>query len=236
MNGFDRGIMLALNQYARHSRFIDELMVMLNRSALLKGGVVVSIFWWLWFAPRAAMREIRSRLLATLTSGFIAIVVGRALALLLPFRARPIHEPSLGFTVPYGTGPGELRGWSSFPSDHSMLFFALATGLGFVSRRAGAFLLLWTLFVICLPRVYAGQHYPTDILGGAVVGIVIALISQRRWLRERIDGPLLLWSERHPQSFYAALFLVTFTIATMFTDLRAMLQVVLHAMGRGGEG
>ena len=231
MNGFDRGILLALNHYARHSHVVDNLMVMINRSALFKGGVAMSIFWWLWFAPRAAIREVRSRLLAALTGAFLAIVIGRALALLLPFRARPIHNPSLGFVVPYGTGPEELRGWSSFPSDHAMLYFALATGLWFVSRRAGLFLLFWTLIVICLPRVYAGQHYPTDILSGALVGIVIGLVSQRRGLRERLGGPLLTWSERHPASFYACLFLVTFQIATMFTDLRALLEIALKVIG-----
>ena len=230
MNGFDRSILVGLNHYARRVEWVDELAVLLNRSALFKGGVIMGLLWWQWFVPRAALRQVRSILLTALAGGFLALVVGRALALLLPFRTRPLHNPSLGFVIPYGSGPGDFQGWSSFPSDHAMMYFAIAVGLCFVSRRAGAFALAWTFVAICLPRIYAGQHHPTDILAGALVGTGIATLVQRGRIRDRMTAPLLEWSDRHPAAVYAALFLLTFMISNMFSDLREVLRIGLSAV------
>lgn len=63
----------------------------------------------------------------------------------------------------------------SFPSNGAAVLFALAAGMWFTNRKAGAVLfvlaLLWSF-----ARVYAGVHYPLDILGGAAIGIVISYI------------------------------------------------------------
>jgi len=57
----------------------------------------------------------------------------------------------------------------SFPSGHMTFFFALATALYFWNKRWGLSFMLLTLF-IGVGRVMAGVHWPTDILGGIVVG------------------------------------------------------------------
>jgi len=233
MNGFDRNVILWLNQFARREVWFDELMVLINRGVLVKGGVAMTLTWWLWFRPREDLRSVRTGILTALLGGFVSLMTGRALALLLPFRVRPIHDSSLGFVMPFATGPGDFRGWSSFPSDHAMMYFAIAVGLGFVSRGVGIFLTLWTLIVVCLPRVYAGLHYPTDILGGALTGCLIAWLLQRPPVRERLGGTVLEWSERHPAPFFAAMFLVTFGISNMFTDARQMVQFALDLVRRG---
>lgn len=63
----------------------------------------------------------------------------------------------------------------SFPSNGAAVLFALAAGMWFTNRNAGAVLfvlaLLWSF-----ARVYCGVHYPLDILGGAAIGIVISYI------------------------------------------------------------
>jgi hypothetical protein len=60
-----------------------------------------------------------------------------------------------------------LSGWSSFPSDHACLFFALATGLCLISPVIGGLALLHASLIVSLPRIYLGLHYPTDVLAGA---------------------------------------------------------------------
>src|SRR5262245_32417053 len=105
MNPFDRGLILALNQYAQRSRVFDQFVVQLSTAELVKGGVVLGAFWWLWFLPRADSRAARVRLLATLAAGALAALVSRALADTLPFRARPLHEAQLPFRLPYTEGP-----------------------------------------------------------------------------------------------------------------------------------
>jgi undecaprenyl-diphosphatase len=66
-----------------------------------------------------------------------------------------------------------LTSWSSFPSDHAMLWMAVATGIFLVWRGIGVLAILYTVLFICVPRAYLGFHYPTDLLVGAAVGIGI---------------------------------------------------------------
>ena len=61
----------------------------------------------------------------------------------------------------------------SFPSGHSIFLFALSTGVYFVNKKYGR-ILYGISFVICLARIAAGVHYPSDILGGMVLGILTA--------------------------------------------------------------
>ena len=64
---------------------------------------------------------------------------------------------------------------NSFPSDHATLVFALAFSLLMSPlRRLG--LALAVLGVgVGWGRIYLGAHYPGDILGGAVLGLLCAL-------------------------------------------------------------
>ena len=66
---------------------------------------------------------------------------------------------------------------SSFPSDHAIVAFAIATSLLFWNRRVGIAGLVVAAF-ICIARVSVGVHYPTDVLVGAIVGAGAAGIVQ----------------------------------------------------------
>ena len=232
MNPFDRGLILAVNQYALRSRVFDEFVVQLSTTDLLKGGVVLGVLWWLWFSTRDDARAMRVRLLATLAAGALAAFAGRALADSLPFRVRPLHEAQLPFRLPYSEGYEQLRNFSSFPSDHAMLFSALSIGVLFASWRAGLFLLAWTFLFVLLPRLYMGLHYPSDLLAGIVFGGIIASVLQIRAVRERLAAPLLGWHDRHPATFYAAMYVATLQIGTLFADARGLLVLVARALHR----
>jgi membrane-associated phospholipid phosphatase len=77
---------------------------------------------------------------------------------------------------------------ASFPSGHAATSFAAATVLSFAwPRWAPAFYLL--ALAIGFSRVYVGVHYPLDIVGGALLGIGVAIAL--RWLgasRRRSGG------------------------------------------------
>lgn len=83
-----------------------------------------------------------------------AIAVGRTLQVVMPDRPRPMHDPQLGFQLPHGVDPSDLQGWSSFPSDHAVLFFALSTALFLWSRTVGVLGFIWASLIVCLPRIY----------------------------------------------------------------------------------
>ena len=63
----------------------------------------------------------------------------------------------------------------SFPSDHVAAAFAIAVGAGFASRRAGRVLIVLACLV-AVSRVLGAAHYPSDVLGGAIVGVVSGLV------------------------------------------------------------
>lgn len=108
--------------------------------------------------------------------------------------AAPSHEPS-------------------FPSDHAVAAFAIAFSVAFVGgRRAGA-LFLAGASVVGITRVFVGLHYPGDVAGGALVGLVAAVMvffaGRRRWpaivgLVSRLSDPLVAPAWRALDSWKAS--------------------------------
>jgi undecaprenyl-diphosphatase len=62
---------------------------------------------------------------------------------------------------------------ASFPSDHVSPGFAIAVVLLLAHRRLGLLALLGAA-IMSYARVYCGDHYPGDIIGGAIVGTGVA--------------------------------------------------------------
>jgi undecaprenyl-diphosphatase len=62
----------------------------------------------------------------------------------------------------------------SFPSGHAATSFAAATILSFAFPPFAP-LLFALAAAVAWSRVYVGVHYPLDILGGALLGVLIAL-------------------------------------------------------------
>lgn len=67
---------------------------------------------------------------------------------------------------------------NSFPSMHATVFFAFSFAIYFFDKKWGTWFLLASL-LMGISRVMAGVHYPTDILGGAIIGFVIAYIVHK---------------------------------------------------------
>jgi undecaprenyl-diphosphatase len=104
-------------------------------------------------------------------SVFLAVVVADALADGLAELGKAIIQRHRPFE--HELGP-PMSSWS-FPSGHSATSFACATVLSaFAPRWRVPFFLLATL--IALSRLYNGVHYPTDVVAGAVLGVLTALL------------------------------------------------------------
>ena len=98
--------------------------------------------------------------------GPVAIGVNYAIKLAVG-RERPLLDEH----PPLAKAPSKL----SFPSAHATSSVAAATALGRVEPRARP--ALFTLAAaICVGRPYLGMHYPSDVLAGALLGIVLGLI------------------------------------------------------------
>ncbi|HBY72869.1 MAG TPA: phosphatase PAP2 family protein [Lachnospiraceae bacterium] len=64
----------------------------------------------------------------------------------------------------------------SFPSGHAMVGFASATVLFYYDRRFGIIAYL-TASLIAFSRLYLFVHYPSDLLGGLILGVFTALLT-----------------------------------------------------------
>ena len=103
-------------------------------------------------------------LMVFITSGF-AWVVARLLKII-------IHTPRPFDALSNVTSLFPESGYA-FPSGHATFFLALAMSIYFLHKKAGYWFIFFAL-VIGLARIVAGVHFPIDILGGFVLGGVVA--------------------------------------------------------------
>lgn len=223
LNTLDFPVARLFNQGVQQLWWLDQSVAFLSDNHLLKGGVLMTVLWWAWFRQASDLRA-RAHMAATVLGCVLALALGRMMVNLFPYRPRPLHEPVLGLLTPYGVAEKALNDLSSFPSDHAVLFFALAIGFFFISRRLGWLALLYVSLFIALPRLYLGLHYLSDILAGALIGVTVSvmvnsLVDRGQWMHQAVN-----WAQRTPALFYPLMFLVTYQIADLFDHSRLMVK------------
>ena len=230
MNLFDKSVIQFFIKISQNSPLLNSLMELIVENALIKGGAVVSILWFLWFRKNDKLNLNRERIIISVISCIVAIFIGRLLTRVLPFRLRPLVDPSLAQFYHDESMADSLDMTSSLPSDHAVMFFALSTGIFLISRKLGIFSYLHALIVICLPRMYLGLHYPTDILIGAAVGILTSLVlaSSKMWYP--VTSKALQFSFKYSGLFYVFFFLISLEISTLFDSLRLIVHFLFGGL------
>lgn len=216
MNAFDLCILHFLNSFAHRFLAMDAIIVFVMNDNFLRGGFLMALFWSVWARQDRARSEEREYLVFGLVACVFSVLLARVLALQLPFRERPLRNPDIILKLPYTMDPGALKGWSSFPSDHATMFFCMATILWMVSKRLGILAACHALLVVTLPRIYAGIHYPTDILAGALLGYGVASLARFASLRKCVAHPVQYLVEHYPAFAYTCFFLLSFEFAETF--------------------
>lgn len=129
-----------------------------------------------------------------LSSGLIKPLIGRL---------RPSHDPSISGMLHYVGG--YRGGMHGFVSSHAANIVALCTWLWFTFRDKVTRVVFVTFAVLmCYSRIYLGVHYPGDIIGGAVLGYVVA-----RVMYHLVQNRIPLFTTSRPLHCVVLVFLMT---------------------------
>ena len=155
-----------INQLAGRWDFLDWLAVFFAK--YFEYAVVIAVFIIFYKKWRMILQIFGAAILARL-------VITNIIRWILP-RIRPFVE--FNFNPLISQNPQE----PSFPSGHAAFFFAMATVIYFYNKKAGLWFFL-AAFLISLARVFSGIHWPSDILAGALVGILSAWLVVKLFKR-----------------------------------------------------
>ena len=147
--------------------FVDALMVFFT--TLGEWGAV-----WIFLGVTLLFFKKYRRLGAIILLGLLVGLVTVNLGIKnIVARPRPCSlNPDIELIIPF---PSEY----SFPSGHTVSSFSAATSVFLNNRKMGAFALSLAA-VIAFSRMYLYVHFPTDILGGIVIGVAISFFAT--WL------------------------------------------------------
>lgn len=176
MMTLDTQLLYFLNSAVGQSPLLDSVIVFF--ASYLAYLLIVLFLALVLFS--AYTRRMKWELL--LVAGVSALVARFGIAELIRFF---FHRPRPFTALPDVHQLFTDSAWS-FPSGHATFFFALATALYLYNKKWGTWFLA-AAALVTLGRVIAGVHYPSDIVGGALIGSAVAfsVVYGVRWLEKR---------------------------------------------------
>jgi undecaprenyl-diphosphatase len=179
----DERLFLWINGFAGTAPFLDRVAQWVVSDYLIPVSLALALVG-LWFVEPDRLARQRHQigvfvaLTAMGTASLTVFILNARYDRLRPFEA--LDDVTLLFYRP--TDP-------SFPSNAVAAAFGIAGVVWGVHRGLGTALLIAS-GLYGLARVYAGVHYPLDIIGGALIGIAASYLSFK--LRDLIM-PVLVW-------------------------------------------
>ena len=176
----DRYIFGLINNKWNNS-FFDSLMPLLRNANFW-----LPLYLFLLIFALMNIRKSGWFILLTLCTAALTDVLSSHIIKNHIFRLRPCHDNNLIGTIRILVSYCPQS--SSFTSSHAANHFGLATFASItLYPYAGKWIFLtfmWA-FLIIYAQVYVGVHYPIDVLGGALVGVMAGLLTstiyQRKW-------------------------------------------------------
>ena len=153
---FDLYLFNLINQFAGKWPVLDNLAIF-----FAKYFVYILVLFLLPFLIKNFKKYFKMVISALSAAFFARFAIVEIIRYLLP-RSRPFIKNKVNLLFPYIE--------SSFPSGHAAFTFALATVVYYYNKKVGILFFI-AGFLISISRVFAGIHWPSDILVGASVGI-----------------------------------------------------------------
>ena len=160
---FDSSVLLWIQQNL-HNSILDPLMVAYTSLGNY------SIIWFLAAAVMVYFPKTRKAGVLVLLAIFLGYMVNNFVIKDLIERPRPWVDISGLEPLIYASNP------NSFPSGHTCIAFAVAGIICRTLSKKWALVSVAAAILMGFSRLYVGVHYPTDVIAGAVIGIICSQI------------------------------------------------------------
>ena len=184
MSSIDADLVIWLNGLSGNVKVFDDLMRLVASDYLMPLSFSLAMLG-LWFSGKNPAERVRYQI--TMLIAISALSLSNIVVWLINIswdRPRPFveHGDELNLLFYPPTDP-------SFPANPVAVGFAAAAAAWSINHKFG-----WWMFAAAslfgFSRLYAGVFYPTDIIGGAVVGIAVFIFTSylRRFLEPLITA------------------------------------------------
>lgn len=158
-----------------------------NRSPLLDSAMIFGAEYLIYLtfvvvfilALKGGAKE-KKALLLTLVGLGISLMIIKVTKLFYP-EPRPFISYHLTPLIKHIADP-------TFPSTHTTIMATIAFSFIYYRSKAAQLLLVLLLFV-GLARVYVGVHYPLDVIGGILTGLISTYLAWqiKKWLMRKVN-------------------------------------------------
>jgi len=164
MTEFELSLLKSLNA-AVASPFLDGVMKLITATG--NAGII----WMICAAVMLCIPKTRRGGITLALALVLCLVLNNLMLKNIIARPRPFHiDPSLALIIPE---PSEF----SFPSGHTLSSFASAEVIWrYCGKKYGIISAIWAA-LIGFSRLYLMVHFPTDVIGGAVIGMIIGCLA-----------------------------------------------------------
>ena len=181
ISSFDRSVLSSVSRYFAHSPAMDVIMKYITK--LGDDG----IFWIALAVILLIPKKTRRTGAAMGVSLLLGLIIGNGILKNLIARPRPydIANPVRSRSALLIDPPTDY----SFPSGHTLASFEASTAL-FKDHTVYGFLAFVLALLIAFSRIYLQVHYPSDVLGGAILGFLLGLLGSSivRWVCDKWDA------------------------------------------------
>ena len=162
-----------INQFAGKNPLLDNFMIFIAKYLIF---IVPFFLLYLYF--KKSKKQNRKKSIFVFVSILISSIIGWSIGFFY-YHPRP-------FAINLGTELISHIPDSSFPSDHTIVFFATAFALFYIKEKKNAWLFLILGFLVGLARIFAGVHFPADILGSFIIAWVVVFVMSK--FKKKIFG------------------------------------------------
>jgi len=166
MTGFDTAVLIFLNGAVGRFFLVDWFFIFFSEFFVY---ILAAAF--LLFLFRIKGWKHRANIFSL---GILSVILSRGIAtpIIRFFFENPRPFVALGIEplVSHAQTP-------SFPSGHMAFIIPIVLTLWYINKRAGVWSFAGAL-LIGIGRVGAGIHWPTDILGGVLIGVIAFVVVQ----------------------------------------------------------